>query len=57
MVKTKTKPKTENVEIFYCPRSCHNGRSYSSLAAVIKHVELQHPDHDPNWWKGPKDVD
>ncbi|MET0786310.1 MAG: hypothetical protein ABWY25_06350 [Paenisporosarcina sp.] len=40
----------EEVQVFYCPRSCHKGRTYSSLEAVIKHVALQHPDHDPKWW-------
>jgi hypothetical protein len=41
--------------IYYCPRSCHEGRTYPTLAAVIKHVELQHPDHDPNWWVDKKE--
>lgn len=36
-------------EVFYCPRSCHEGRTYSSLEAVKKHVSAQHPDHDPDW--------
>jgi hypothetical protein len=37
------------VKVYYCPRSCHKGRTYPSLEAVKKHVVLQHPDHDPNW--------
>ena len=38
-------------KMYYCPRSCyeHEKRTYT-LEEVIKHVQLQHPDHDPNWW-------
>jgi len=42
-------------QVFYCPRSCHENRTYPSLAAVIKHVAGQHPDHDPNWWVDKKE--
>jgi hypothetical protein len=37
-------------EVYYCPRSCHEGRVYATLQEVIVHVQLQHPEHDPNWW-------
>jgi hypothetical protein len=39
--------------VYYCPRSCHNGRTYPSLDAVKAHVQDQHPDHDPNWTENP----
>lgn len=38
----------------YCPR-CDRGYTGKDeekvLATVRRHVELQHPDHDPDWWK------
>lgn len=36
-------------KVFYCPRTCHEERTYPSLDAVKKHVAGQHPEYDPNW--------
>lgn len=36
-------------DVFYCPRSCHEGRTYPTLDAVKTHVAGQHPEYDPNW--------
>ena len=41
---------------FYCPRSCHEGRTYATLDEVKKHVAGQHPDHDPDWAEDPENA-
>lgn len=35
---------------YYCPRSCHEGRTYPTLESVKKHVAEQHTDYDPEWY-------
>ncbi len=35
--------------VYWCPRSCHEGRVYESLDEVKAHVTGQHPEYDPHW--------
>jgi hypothetical protein len=40
--------------LYFCPRCDrkYTGDTLAEVKAVVeKHVELQHPDHDPDWGK------